>query len=64
MRVVPVIVAPLQFLYGDTLEITGFVPICEELRVVAFRSGNGIHVQVEPSDFKQPPQQVAMCFGL
>jgi hypothetical protein len=38
-------------IYADTLEITGFVPTdCNELRVVAFRVGEGLHVQVEPSD--------------
>lgn len=37
---------------GDTLEIKGFAGTtgCTELRVAAFRSGNGLHVQVEPSD--------------
>lgn len=37
---------------GDTLEIRGFAPTsgCKELRVVAYRSGDGLHVQVEPSD--------------
>lgn len=39
-------------LHGDTLEIEGFAGTtgCTELRVVAFRSGNGLHVQFEPSD--------------
>ena len=37
--------------YGDTLEIAGLAHTdCTELRVVAFRSGSGLHVQVEPSD--------------
>ena len=37
--------------HGDTLEIKGFARTgCAELRVVAFRSGSGLHVQVEPSD--------------
>jgi hypothetical protein len=37
--------------YGDTLEIGGLAHTdCTELRVVAFRSGSGLHVQVEPSD--------------
>lgn len=38
--------------YGDTLEIKGFAGTagCAELRAVAFRSGEGLHVQVEPSD--------------
>lgn len=38
--------------HGDTLEIEGFAGTagCAELRVVAFRSGDGLHVQVEPSD--------------
>ena len=38
--------------HGDTLEIEGFARTagCAELRVVAFRSGKGLHVQVEPSD--------------
>ena len=38
--------------HGDTLEIEGFAGTtgCAELRVVAFRSGNGLHVQFEPSD--------------
>ena len=37
-------------LYGDTLEIKGFAPTdCKHLRVVAFRLGIGLHVQVEPS---------------
>ncbi len=37
--------------HGDTLEIVGFAHTeCTELRVVAFRSVTGLHVQVEPSD--------------
>ena len=38
--------------HGDTLEIKGFAATadCSELRVVAFRSGDGLQVQVEPSD--------------
>ena len=39
--------------FGDTLEIKGFASsgdACTELRVGAFRSGGGLHVQVEPSD--------------
>ena len=38
--------------YGDKLEIKGLAETrdCTELRVVAFRSGTGLHVQVEPSD--------------
>ena len=37
--------------YGDTLGIEGFASTtCTELRVVAFRSGSELHVQVEPSD--------------
>ena len=38
--------------HRDTLEIQGFAGTagCTELRVVAFRSGDGLHVQVEPSD--------------
>ena len=37
--------------YADTLEIRGFAHTeCTELRVVAFRLGIGLHVQVEPSD--------------
>ena len=38
--------------HRDTLEIQGFAGTagCAELRVVAFRSGDGLHVQVEPSD--------------
>lgn len=36
---------------GDTLAIEGFARTgCTELRVVAFRSGSGLHVQFEPSD--------------
>ena len=36
---------------GDTLEMAGVAPSeCAELRMVAFRSGDGLHVQVEPSD--------------
>lgn len=36
--------------HGDTLEIGGYAGTdCTELRVVAFRSGSGLHVQVEPS---------------
>ena len=42
--------------HGDTLEITGFAPSdCTELRIVAFRSGNRLHVQVEPSDIPPDP---------
>ena len=42
--------------YGDTLEIKGFaLTDCTELRVVAFRSDNGLHVQVEPSDIQLDP---------
>ncbi len=39
-------------LYGDTLEIKGQAATrdCMELRVVSFRSGTRLHVQVEPSD--------------
>ncbi len=37
--------------HGDTLEIEGFATTyCTELRVAAFRSGGGLHVQVEPSE--------------
>jgi len=37
--------------YGDTLEIKGFARIfCTRVRVVAFRSGSALHVQIEPSD--------------
>jgi hypothetical protein len=37
-------------IHGDTLEISGFAPTpCESLRTVAFRTGTGLHVQVEPS---------------
>lgn len=38
--------------HGDTLEIEGFAGTagCAELQIVAFRSGDGLHVQVEPSD--------------
>ena len=38
--------------YGDTLEIKGLAEArsCTELRVVAFRSGTRLHVQVERSD--------------
>ena len=37
--------------YGDTLEISGLAHTwCAELRLVAFRSRSGLHVQVEPSD--------------
>lgn len=37
--------------YGDTLEISGLVNTrCAALRLVAFRSGSGLHVQVEPPD--------------
>lgn len=38
--------------HGDTLAIEGFAGTagCAELRVVAFRSGDGLHVQVEPSE--------------
>lgn len=36
---------------GDTLEIWGLAHTeCTQLRVVAFRTGTGLHVQVEPSD--------------
>ena len=36
--------------YGDTLEIGGLAHTeCTELRVVAFRSGTRLHVQIEPS---------------
>lgn len=37
---------------GDTLEIKGFAGTtdCAKTRVVAFRSGSRLHVQVEPSD--------------
>jgi hypothetical protein len=42
--------------YADTLEIAGFVPTdCKQLRVVAFRLGTGLHVQVEPSDVPLEP---------
>ncbi len=42
--------------YGDTLEIKGFAPSdCTELRIVAFRSGDRLHVQVEPSDIPPDP---------
>ena len=42
--------------YGDTLEIQGFAPNgCTELRVVAFRLGIGLHLQVEPSDIPLGP---------
>ena len=42
--------------HGDTLEIKGFAPSdCTELRIVAFRSGNRLHVQVEPSDIPRDP---------
>ena len=42
--------------HGDTLEIKGFAPSdCTELRIVAFRSGNRLHVQVEPSDIPPDP---------
>ena len=35
---------------GDTLEVKGYAGSdCKELQVVAFRSGGGLHVQVEPS---------------
>ena len=38
-------------IHGDTLQISGFAPTnCELLEVVAFRRGEGLHVQVEPSD--------------
>ena len=41
---------------GDTLEIRGLAHTeCMELRVVAFRSGSGLHVQVEPSDIPLDP---------
>lgn len=37
--------------HGDTLEIKGYTGTrCTELRVVAFRSGRRLHVQIEPSD--------------
>lgn len=38
--------------HADTLEIKGFAGTtrCTEIRVVAFRSGSRLHVQVEPSD--------------
>lgn len=37
--------------HGDTLEIKGYTGSdCTELRVVAFRSRNSLHVQIEPSD--------------
>ena len=49
--------------YGDTLEIAGFVPTdCRELRVVAFRLGNELHVQVEPSDALLQPCDGARQF--
>lgn len=36
---------------GDTLEISGFAPTnCTELHAVAFRVGQELHVQIEPSD--------------
>lgn len=36
--------------HGDTLEVRGYAGTdCTELQVVAFRSGSGLHVQVEPS---------------
>jgi hypothetical protein len=42
--------------YGDTLEIAGFVPTdCRQLRVAASRLGIGLHVQVEPSDVPLEP---------
>jgi hypothetical protein len=37
--------------HGDTLTISGVAPsACRELRAVAFRSGDDLHVQIEPSD--------------
>ena len=53
--------------YGDTLEIKGFAPNdCMELRVVVFRSGDGLHVQVERSDIPQvEPSDIPLspCFS-
>ena len=42
-------------MYGDTLAIKGFARrVRQEIRVVASRTGVGLHVQVEPSDFPPP----------
>ena len=36
---------------GNTLEIKGSAPAgCNELAIVAYRTGGGLHVQLEPSD--------------
>lgn len=36
---------------GNTLEIKGAAPAgCNELAIVAYRAGGGLHVQLEPSD--------------
>ena len=49
--------------YGDTLEIRGLAHTeCTELRVVAFRSGIGLHVQVEPSDIPLDPCVISRQF--
>jgi hypothetical protein len=46
-------------IYGDTVEVGGFVPaLCRSLQIVAFRSGNETHVQVQASD---PP--LGSCAG-
>jgi hypothetical protein len=43
-------------IYGDTLEIGGFVPThCRTLRMVAFRVGIEAHVQIESSDTPTEP---------
>jgi hypothetical protein len=43
-------------IYGDTLEIGGFVPThCRTLRPVAFRAGMEVHVQIESSDTPTDP---------
>ena len=46
--------------YGDTLEIKGLAEThdCGQLRVVSFRSGTRLHVQIEPSGV--PPDE---CVG-
>ena len=49
--------------YGDTVEIRGLAHTeCTELRVVAFRSGSGLHVQVEPSDIPLDPCAISRQF--
>jgi len=56
-------------IHGDTLDLRGFVPTdCKELRAVAYRSGVGLHVQIEPSEVPlaecRSPQQFQVSYLL